>query len=67
MERGGEEVSSTKNWWCVLESYCRTQPVGRGRDSSSMLRRVDGEMPLRVLGGTSRWVGFEVELEELAS
>ncbi len=63
---------STKNWWCDFESYCRTQPGGRERASSSMLRRAEIGMPLRDLEGTSRWeevVGFWVvgAEEEVAS
>ena len=49
MERGGEELLSTKNWWEDLESYWRTHPGGRGRASSSIERRTSGGMPLRVL------------------
>lgn len=48
---------STKNWWWFCGSYCRTQPGGRGRPSSSMLRRLCGGMPFRVLCG-SDVVGF---------
>ena len=55
---------STKNWWLDLESYWRTQPAGSSRASSSMLRRREGGMPLRVLW----WVvGLGVVLEVAAS
>ena len=40
---------STKNWCEFVESYCLIQPGGKGRVSSSMLRRLEGGMPLRVL------------------
>lgn len=45
VDRGGFEFVSTKNWWCVLASYCLTHPGGSGRCSSSMLRLDDGGMP----------------------
>lgn len=52
---------STKNWWEVEGSNWRIQPGGRSRAESSILRRMWGGIPLRVLCcrrllETERWV-----------